>query len=202
MIDNYPYIFGESMADVSDEPLPEYNTVLFCLVWPDADSFVTDHQNCEIKANVSDEVARIIYYLLYARYGNSPIALFDINQFKYAVFSTVFQYAPTWQKKLEIQEKLRGLTEEELRAGGRNVVNYALHPDTEPSDASTDELQHISQQTSTNHKRGMADAYGNLLRFLVDDVTERFLERFRKLFLKFLSPNITAIYPQNNEEDQ
>ena len=195
-INFYPYAIGE---EVGDEPLPQYNTVRFTEVWEDYQAFVADYMNSKIKPVLDQEQATMLYYLLYARYGNSPIAFYDVNQFKYAMYSTIFQYAPTWLKKLDIQEKLRGLSEEELRRGGRNITNYAMHPDTEPSDSDLEELQFISQQTSSNHKRGKAEAYGNLLHFLRDDVTESFLERFRKLFLKFLSPNITAIYP--NKED-
>lgn len=196
---DYPFIFG--CGDLPDKPLPEYDTVLFTQVWDSADDFVTDYEEAKIPATISQEQAQTLYYLLYARYGNSPIAYRDVTQFKYSVFSIIFQYAPTWQKRLEIQEKLRGLSEEELRRGGINVVNYAMHPDSEPSTGSTEELKHVSQQTATNHKKGKAEAYATLLDFLEDDVTEYFLERFRKLFLRFLLPSRTAIYP-NDQEDE
>lgn len=200
LFDGYPFITSGEMPESGIEPLPEYDTVLFSQVWESADKFVTDYSQAEITPTITQEQARLLYYLLYARYGNAPIAFRDVNQFKYSVYSVIFQYAPTWQKRLEIQERLRGLTEAELRAGGRNVVNYALHPDSEPSTASTDEIKEISQQTATNHRKGIADAYATLLDFLEDDVTERFLERFRKLFLKFLAPYRTAIYPNDKED--
>ena len=199
LFDGYPYMMG--FGEAPDHPVPEYDTVLFSQVWDDADEFVTDYLQAAITPTIPQDQARLLYYLLYAKYGNAPIAFRDLNQFKYSVYSTIFQYGPTWQKRLEIQERLRGLTEAELRAGGRNVVNYALHPDSEPSTASTDELKEISQQTATNHKKGIADAYATLLDFLEDDVTERFLERFRKLFLKFLAPYRTALYPNDKEEE-
>jgi hypothetical protein len=37
----------------------------------------------------------LVYYLLYARYGNNPIANRDENQFKFKIFSVIFQYGPT-----------------------------------------------------------------------------------------------------------
>ena len=199
LFDGYPYMMG--FGEAPDHPVPEYDTVLFSQVWDDADEFVTDYLQAAITPTIPQDQARLLYYLLYAKYGNAPIAFRDLNQFKYSVYSTIFQYGPTWQKRLEIQERLRGLTEAELRAGGRNVVNYALHPDSEPSTASTAELKEISQQTATTHKKGIADAYATLLDFLEDDVTERFLERFRKLFLKFLAPYRTALYPNDKEEE-
>ena len=186
-------------CDFPDGPLPEYDTILFTGVWHTQEAFITDYMQAKITPVLNQEQASMVYFLLYSRYGNAPIAFRDVEQFKYAVFATVFQYAPTWLKKLEIQEKLRGLTEKQLLAGGKNITNYALHPDEDPSDGSLEELEHISQQTVVGHKRGRVEAYANLLRLLEDDVTESFLERFRKLFLKFLSPYRSAIYP--NKED-
>ena len=88
---------------------PQYDTKLMTEVWNDASSFLTDYQNVGIPTTISNQNATTLYYLLYAKYGNTPIANYDENQWKYKVFSIIYQYGPTWEKRLDIQTTLRGL---------------------------------------------------------------------------------------------
>ena len=91
------------------EMFPQYDTKLMTEVWNDASSFLTDYQNVGIPTTISNQNATTLYYLLYAKYGNTPIANYDENQWKYKVFSIIYQYGPTWEKRLDIQTTLRGL---------------------------------------------------------------------------------------------
>ena len=86
-----------------NEMLPQYGTLTFTQVWDDKDKFLEDYSASGIPALITTNNATTLYYLLYAKHGNDPIANLDINQFKAKVFSTIFQYGPTWEKKLDIQ---------------------------------------------------------------------------------------------------
>lgn len=98
--------------------LPQYDTKLMTDVWSKATDFVTDYQNIGIPTTISVQNATTLYYLLYARYGNTPIANYDEEQWKYKIFSIVFQYGPTWEKRLDIQNTLRGLQISDLVDNG------------------------------------------------------------------------------------
>ena len=100
---------------------PQYDTKLMTEVWSKASDFLTDYQNAGIPTTISVQNATTLYYLLYARYGNTPIANYDENQWKYKMFSIIFQYGPTWEKRLNIQDTLRGLQISDL------VDNGSLH---------------------------------------------------------------------------
>ena len=89
--------------------IPQYDTKLMTDVWSQASDFLTDYQNAGIPTTISNQNATTLYYLLYAKYGNTPIANYDENQWKYKMFSVIFQYGPTWEKRLDIQTTLRGL---------------------------------------------------------------------------------------------
>lgn len=67
------------------------------------------------------------YYLLYAKYGNSPIGTTDKEQFKYKIFSVIFEYGPSWKQKLNIQQYLQNLdiTSEEILKGTQSIYNSA-----------------------------------------------------------------------------
>lgn len=98
--------------------IPQYDTKLFTDIFDDAGTFVYYYKNIGIPTTISDANAFTLYYLLYARYGNSPIANYDEEQFKYKIFSVVFQYGPTWEKRLSIQQTLRDMQLSDLVDNG------------------------------------------------------------------------------------
>lgn len=163
-----------------------YNTKTFVDVYEDVDAFKDDYEDMtSFQSNelTTNDITRI-YYMLYAKYGNSPISNLDENQFKYKLFMTIWQYAPTWLKRIDIQGKLRSITDDDLIKGAKAVHNHAFNPSTEPSTASLEELTYINDQNTTSYKKSKMDAYGQLWSILVSDVTEEFMARFKPLFQK------------------
>lgn len=169
-----------------------YNTKTFVNIFDDVNSFEDEYDT--ITAFHSNEIAPVtqgvtnysnidkIYYMLYAKYGNSPIANSDENQFKYKLFMTIWQYAPAWLRRLDVQEQLRAISNDDLVKGAKVIYNHAYNPSTEPSTQTLSELTYINDQNTTNYKKSAMDAYTQLWTILVSDVTEEFLARFRPLF--------------------
>ena len=178
-----------------------YRTKKFTDFYPNAKDFVNDYHLCGIPSTITDDTATTLYYLLYARYGNSHIISSDENQFKYKMFSIIFQYGPTWEKRLDIQNKLRNLTEDELMIGTKAIYNTANNPGTEPSTGSLEELPYINNQNTTGYKKSKMDAYANLLALLDTDVTEDFIKKFGKLFITILEPREPLWYGTEIGED-
>ena len=171
-----------------------YRQKKFTDVYESVEDFLADYKDCGIPTTISDNSAQTLFYLLYGSYGNDVVASSDINRFKYKLFSIVFQYAPNWEKQLEIQSKLRGLTEDDIRVGSRQIYNTAQNPSTEPSTDTTDELQYVNNQNVTKNQRGVLEGYATLLSLLRTDVTQEFLNRFRKLFLTIVQPEEPLLY--------
>lgn len=103
---------------MSREMLPQYDTKLMVEIWEDVSDFIYDYKHVGIPTTISDANATTLYYLLYARYGNTPIANYDENQFKYKIFSVIFQYGPTWEKRLAVQGILRNMSINDLVDNG------------------------------------------------------------------------------------
>ena len=192
--------------------IPQYSTNIFTDIYPDVTTFVSDYKNIGIPyqyvvgtttyQTLTDTNVEALFYLLYARYGNSPLANRDITQFKYKLFSVIFQYGPSWQKELEIQRKLLNLSEDDIRLGSKAIYNQALNPQTEPSTAALDELTYINQQNTTNYKKSPLEGYAMLLDLLKKDVTEEFINKFGRCFKKFVSNERPIIYVTEEEEDE
>ena len=176
-----------------------YRQKKFTDVYDSVEKFLADYNGVGLPTTISQGSAQTLYYLLYGRYGNDVIASSDINRFKYRLFGIIFQYGPTWEKRLEIQEKLRGLSEDEILTGNRQIYNNAQNPSTDPSTDTTDELQYINEQNVTKNRRGKLDAYAMLMELLRSDVTNELLTKFKTLFLTVIEPEEPLYYV--SEED-
>lgn len=169
------------------------------------DNFLEEWQNTSFNDVVGEELTSsmpLIYDLLLAKYVNSCIANSDESQFKLQLFSIIFNYAPTWQKQITIQKEVRKLTAEELRTtgAGANITNLADNPSQQPGTNSTNELPYITQQSVTKSKRNLADTYATLNSLLNDDYTDKFLNRFKKLFLTLVAPTGPLWYESEDGE--
>ena len=176
-----------------------YLTRRFKQIFPSTEEFIAGNNESGLKV-LDDKHLGILYALLYARYANSCISSYDEHQFKYSVWSIIFAYGPTWVKRLEVQEELRKLDIEELRAGGKAIYNTALNPSTAPGTASTEELNYINQQNTTNHKKGKVEAYATLMDLLETDVTAEFISKFKTLFITIVQPDMPLWYRTTPEE--
>lgn len=183
---------------------PQYSTMKFTDVWDNSAEFVSDYKSSGLYVSnnkISDESATALFYLLYARYGNSPMANRDVNQFQYKIFSVIFQYGPTWEKELDVQSKVRALTDEQVRLGSKAIYNQALNPATEPSTGDLEELEYINQQNTTNYKKSPLEGYAILVDLLKDDITKAFIDKFNICFKKFVSSERPLLYVSEEDEE-
>lgn len=179
-----------------------YNTKKFSDFWDSADAFYNDvNDNFPMFVNIAENSIKLTYYLLFGRYGNSPISNMDENQFKVKLYSLMFQYGQVWEKKLAIQGKLHDLNldEGELFDGSKAIHNHAFNPETEPSTTDIDELPFINDQNTSGIKKSKMDAYLQLWRLLDADVTTDYLNRFSVCFKQFAGPERPLLYV--TEED-
>ena len=173
-----------------------YRTNTFTDIFPSLDDFLSDLKASAIPNLLKDDSLSTVYYLLYANYGNSHIASSDETRFKYQVFTTIFKYGPTWEKELEIQARLRSLTEEELMEGSKSILNVAANPSIEPTTDTMDELQFINSQNVAKKKKDYLTAYSQLDILLKTDVTTTFISKFNNLFLKIVQPEAPLLYEE------
>lgn len=153
------------------------------------------------EANIDTE---LLFYMLYSRYGNSHISYTDENQFVYALFSTIMMYGPAWAKRLSIQEELNKLPLEdgsEIYLGSGAIYNHALNPGTAPSTQTLTELPHINEQNTTKYRKSKLEGLSNLMALLETDVTEEFLAKFRKLFIRVTAPDQPLLYTTYNTQE-
>ena len=135
-----------------------------------------------------------LYYLLLARYASDHINSDYPDQWRLKIMSTVFMYAPTWAKRLDMQDKIRSLSDDEILKGSAAIYNNAQNPDGAPTTMTWDTLQGINNQNVTLHKRGKLEGYGMVESLLKTDVTKEFIDKFGKYFIKILAPQTPLYY--------
>lgn len=154
------------------------------------DIFIPAIKECGVPLKITENNLNTLFYLLYARYGNSHIASNDENQFIYKVASTIFMYGPTWEKRVEIQDKLRTISDEDLLKGSQAIYNTANAPGTELAGLVDNEgkVNYLSGQNTTAYRKSKMEGYATLASLLETDVTKQFIDRFANLFLKIVEP--------------
>lgn len=184
------------------ELIPQYTTVTFTDVWSSFEEFDEDFVSSPFAGTFTKADSKsFVFYLLYAKYGNNPIANEDINQFKYKIFSVMFMYGPTWEKRLDIQASIRALTEADIIQGSKSISNIASNPSGTPSTSTLEELTYINGQNTTSAKRSKMDAYGELWSLLDTDVTREFIDQFKECFKKFVRPEKPLLFVTETEEE-
>lgn len=185
--------------------IPMYNTRTFNEIFENAADFKANYDLYQAAAgqlNLLDETdCNITWQLLSARYGNSPIANWSEDQFKLKVWQIMFEYGPTWVKKLDIQHTLRNLTDDQIMLGAKAIYNAALNPAQAPSTDTLDEVQYINQQNVSKRVKNRVQAYGELESMLDTDVTNLYISKFKKLFMTVVDPSRTLIYATDEGED-
>lgn len=181
-----------------------YRNLKFTDVWINENEFLNDYAECGIPQGISQEYAKTLFYLLYAKYGNSTIASCDVNQFKYKTFATIFSYGPAWEKRVKLQEliKIEEGEIEQYAVGNKQINNHAYNPSEPGSTQSLDELLQINEQRSSGLKRGKLETYGTLIELIETDVTEEFLARFKNLFLIVVAPELPLWYKTSEVDDE
>lgn len=139
-----------------------------------------------------------LYYLLWARYASSHIRSDYPQQWKMKIMMTVFEYGPTWSKRLEIQEKVRNMSDDEIQKGTIMTYNSAMNPDGAPTTETWETLKGINSQNKNLYQRGKLDSYAYIDQILKTDVTREFVEKFKKFFDIMASPGMKLDYDLSN----
>lgn len=185
----------------------------FSDVWDDLVKFQNDYKTStfydaktvggttKYHNSLTDDNIKLLFALLVAKYGNNTVANSSREQFKLKVFSIIFQYGPTWQKELQVQDELRSLSIDELIQGGKTVYNHAFNDATAPSTGSLEEIEYINEQNTQNYKKSKLNAYNELMLLLHKNVTETFIQRFKVCFVGMVGFVPGPLYVDEEEEE-
>ena len=183
----------------------QYRTVTFGEAFPTSTQFSTEFKASAYYSLLGNEFTdtsiNLVYYLLLAKYEANPTANQDVSLFKNKLFSIIFKYGPTWQKKLDIQKKLRTLTESDIILGTTTIYNRASNPEQAPTTDTIDELTYINDQNTQKFKRNKTSAYSELYSLLRDNITDAFIDHFKVCFRMIVAFDyFVPVYEEEEDE--
>lgn len=186
--------------------IPDYNHLRFCDVWGSLAEFLADYNENIVffyknTSPLTADAVKTLYFLLYAKYGNTPIINSDVGQWKFKVFSIIFAKGPTWEKKINIQTALNNLDEDDIMIGAKQIYNHAFNPNTTPSTGALEELTYINDQNTASHKKGKVEAYALIWQNLHASATEEFINAFKNCFSVFVGSDKCVPFYITEEEE-
>lgn len=176
----------------------------FSEIFPDSNELANFYINTsmhKLYEELTFEQLEIVWEVLISNYANSHIISSDEDRFKFQLCSLIFRFAPTWFKKLDLQHKIRTLSEEDVVTGSKNISNHAFNPSSAPSVGAMEELDYINEQNVNGFKKAKIDAYNLQYAALEDDVTAFFVAVFKKLFRIIVEPEEPRWYVTEEEDD-
>lgn len=178
-----------------------YGNERFIDIFPDYDTFQSKINDSFIKGLISDDKFKILYNLLLGRYGVAEINSKSGSAYWLCRFyNIIYEYAPEYFKKREIQDNLREMSVDDIMQGTKAIYNTAQNPDSKPSTNSLEELTYISNQSTTNYKYSKLEGYARLMELMKTDSTSSFLNKFQKLFMQVLTPYQPLLYNYESED--
>lgn len=177
-----------------------FDNITFSMLWDTSDAFIESYNITGLPKEpyVDDETLKLIWILMIGRFADSTIKAYNTyGAFKTRFMSRVWQHAPTWKKRLDIQNKLRELSLEDgsqIYEGSKAIYNSALNPGTTPSTGDLEELNFINSQNTTKYKKSKLEGLSLLNELLKNDITEQFLRRFDDFFKTIVYGGRTLLY--------
>lgn len=166
-------------------------TKTFIEVFPTETDFINNFTKSVYSKYLTDETfLAITYDILLANYKNSKIAAIDTDSFKRKINFILFSKGPACLKKLEIQEKVLALTEDDIRTGTVGKFTHGYNPSDVPGTANSDtEIETVNEQSLNKYTKSKLDGYNGLLELIKTDIMTTFINNFRKLFMTVIDIN-------------
>ena len=180
--------------------------IIFTEVWSEPSEMISDFRASYLnKAAFTDTSLEILYSQLYAKHGSDHIRYSDAEQWKYAVFSIIYNEGVKWQVSRVKQDELENLTDTDILYTGKQITNATQNPSTSDKDMSdTDGLPTIDVQNANIYLVNKIVGYSGYINSL-KDVTTEFINKFDKLFsMVVTSPGrvMYANYEDDEEEEE
>lgn len=195
-----------------------FRTRTFGEIFPNVTTFKDFYTNCGIPATLFPGTETVqgvqvntiyknydidsIYSLLASEYFGAHISYSSEDWWKLKVMQTIYAYGNTWQREMAIQDKIKALSDEEIKKGAKAVYNHASHPSQEPDTQYLEDLPYIDDQNTTNWKKEPIRAFAESVVGLNDRLTREFLLKFKKLFIRFVYPTGPIFYKEGEDYNE
>lgn len=168
-----------------------YNTELFKNVFPSYEVFSEWYKSIPLSESVEDCPSEKTFTLIAYEYNDSHLA-YSVDGFKQHFALQLYSYYKEFEETTKGIISLMNLTDKDIAIADSMITNIANIPETVNS-TDAEQVDFISTQQKSINKKGKLQVQKELLSNKRAFTTKTFLNRFRNLFIKILSPSYTYV---------
>lgn len=175
-----------------------YDTRLFKNIFPDYQSFKNWYLSTPLSDNNTDCPSEKTFTLIAYEYNDNHIAL-SVESFKQRFANDIYTYYREFEETTKSILDLMKLTDKDISIADEMITNVANIPETENS-TNAEEVDFITTQQKNINKKGKLQIKKEQLANKRTFTVKTFINRFRHLFIKIVSPSFTFVIEENQED--
>lgn len=176
----------------------DFNTRLFKNIFPSYQDFVSWYTSTPLSDNSFDVPTLRTFTLIAYEYNDSHVNL-SVESFKQRFANDLYTYYKEFEATTKTIDELMQMTDDEISIAGNMITNIANIPET-ASGTDEETVDFISQQQKMINKKGKLQIKREQLSNKRSYTTKSFLNKFRHLFIKIISPAYTNVYGEPEGE--
>lgn len=175
-----------------------YENKVFNDIFPDYETFKNWYLSTPFSEDETDVPTLKTFSLLQYEYGDSHIA-FTEDGFKQHFAIDIFTFYKEFEETSKVIAELMKLTDEEIENYDISIVNIANVPEVESS-TDVENVDFLSTQQKQISKKGKLQVKKEQLSNKRSYTTRSFIKKFKKLFIRILSPAYTFVIQEKEGE--
>lgn len=176
----------------------DFNTTLFKNIFPTYSEFSSWYKRTPLSDDLTDVPSEKTFALIANEFNDSHSA-FSPESFKQRFANDLYTYYREFEATTASILELMKLTDDDISLADSMITNFANVPETESSTNIT-EVNFISNQQKSINKLGKLQIKKAQLANKRAFTVRTFLNRFRHLFIKVISPAYTYVVSEPDEE--
>ena len=181
----------------------KYNSKTFNEVYESYDSFKASLEKYGFDfSNFPETYLKLLFVMLTARYGDREVLGYsNMYRWEMKLQYVIYTYGSEWYTKLQIQDELLKLSDDDLKRSNVTIQNVADNPATSPDSSTIEELTYINKQITNATKRDKLSILLLKYRSIGSYANEEFLKKFENLFSRFLTGDKPIYYYRNKKHE-
>lgn len=173
-----------------------YSTNLFKNIFPSYNSFIDWWKSTPFYDSEESPPSNVTFGLISFEYNDSHVFSSD-ESFKEHFAIDLYTFYQEFEATTKEIKKMLALTDEQIAQDSINIMNIANIPETESS-TDIETVDFISQQQKSITKKGNLQIRREQLSSKRAFTVKTFLNRFRHLFRRIISPSYTLVIEEEN----
>lgn len=176
----------------------DYNTRLFKNIFKSYNDFKTWYRQTGLSDDENDVPSQKTFTIIANEYNDSHVAM-SPESFKERFANDLYSYYQEFEQTTKAISDLMKLTDKDIEFDNSIIMNIANIPE-DGYTTSSEEVDFVTAQQKQISKKGKLQVSKELISNKRSFTVKTFLNRFRHLFIKVLTPAYTYVVVEDEED--